>query len=370
MNVEVRPAPRAPAQAASRMAIADCDLHLGPVSMSELNPFLPKRWQDHIATYGMNHRTGLQDGRPSYPKAQPAAARRDAWPPSGKPPGTDLDFTRSQHLDAFNVTLGIVNPPTPSNSTTNGDLANALAHAYNEWQAECLVKPEPRLRGSIVVNYEDTAGAVAEIERCAGNPAFAQVQMMSRIDAPMGNRRYFPIFEAAARAGLPVGVHAFGFNGRSNTGSGWASFYLEDMVSHAQCFQAHLASMVLEGVFERLPDLRFVLIEGGFGWVPSMCWRMDRVWKRLRSETPELKRLPSETIRSQVWFTTQPMEEPENTQHLADAIEWIGWDRLLFASDYPHWDFDDPARALQLRTTEAQREGFFLTNAQRLYGVA
>ena len=369
MNVEVLPQRRAPAPAASRMAIADCDLHLGPVTMSDLNPWLSKRWQDHIATYGMNHRTGLQDGRPSYPKAQPAAARRDAWPPSGKPPGTDLDFTRSQHLDAFNVTLGIVNPPTPSNSTMNGDLANALARAYNEWQAECLVKPEPRLRGSIVVNYEDTAGAVAEIERCAGNPAFAQVQMMSRIEAPMGNRRYFPIFEAAVRAGLPVGVHAFGFDGRANTGSGWNSFYLEDMVGHAQCFQAHLSSMVLEGVFERLPGSAARADRGRLrlGAVDVLAHgpRLEAAPHR----NPELKRSPSEIIRSQVWFTTQPMEEPENSQHLADTIEWIGWDRLLFASDYPHWDFDDPARALPLRTTEAQREGYFLKNAQRVYGV-
>jgi predicted TIM-barrel fold metal-dependent hydrolase len=367
MNVEVRHADRAATHAASRLAIADCDLHLGPTSITELYPWLSKRWQTHLETYGMNHRTGLRNGLPSYPKAQPAAARRDAWPPSGKPPGTDLDFTRAQHLDAFNVTLGIVNPPTPSNSTINGDLGNALAHAWNEWQVACLVTPEPRLRGSIVVNYEDPAAAVSEIERCAGNPAFAQVQMMSRIEAPMGNRRYFPIFQAAARAGLPVGVHAFGFNGRANTGSGWLSFYIEDMVSHAQCFQAHLASMVIEGVFERLPDLRFVLIEGGFGWVPSLCWRMDRAWKRLRDETPDLKRLPSETVHEQVWFTTQPMEEPENAAHLADTIGWIGWDRLLFASDYPHWDFDDPARALPLRPTEAQRESFFRGNAERLY---
>ena len=75
------------------------------------------------------------------------------------------------------------------------------------------------------------------------------------------------------------------------------------------------------------------------------------------SEVPHLKRLPSEYMRSNVWFTTQPVEEPEPREHLADAIEWMGWDRVLFATDYPHWDFDDPAHALPIRMTEAQRRG-------------
>ncbi len=356
--------------AASKLAIADCDLHLGPAGLHELNPWLARRWQDHIATFGANHRTGLMNGLPNYPKAQPAAARRDAWAPSGRPPGTDLDFTRAQHLDPNNVVLGLVNPPTPSNSTLHPGLGNALARAYNEWQLECLVRPEPRLKASIVVNYEDAAAAVAEIQHWAGHPGFGHVLLLSRTAAPMGSPQYFPIFAAAAEAGIPVGVHAFGFGGAPNTAGGWASFYLEDMVGHAQSCQAQLASLVLCGVFARLPALRFVLIEGGFGWVPALCWRMDRAWRRLRAETPELDRLPSDYIRSQVWFTTQPMEEPEKRTQVLDTIEWIGWDRLLFATDYPHWDFDDPEHVLPLRLTEAQRTAVMRGNAEAVYGQA
>jgi len=64
------------------------------------------------------------------------------------------------------------------------------------------------------------------------------------------------------------------------------------------------------------------------------------------------------------------MEEPEPREHLRDTIEWIGWDRLLFATDYPHWDFDDPAHALPLRVTDAQRHDFFIGNARKLYSIA
>jgi hypothetical protein len=52
-----------------------------------------------------------------------------------------------------------------------------------------------------------------------------------------------------------------------------------------------------------------------------------------------------------------------------DAIDWIGWDRLLFATDYPHWDYDDPARALPIEMTEAQRIGIFRDNAKTVYRV-
>jgi predicted TIM-barrel fold metal-dependent hydrolase len=140
------------------------------------------------------------------------------------------------------------------------------------------------------------------------------------------------------------------------------------MVGHAQSSQSFLTSMVIEGVFERVPGFRLVLIEAGFAWVPSLAWRLDKVWSRLRAETPHLKRPPSEVIREGVWLTTQPMEEAANRAHVLDAIDWIGWDRLLFATDYPHWDYDDPASVLPMPLPEAKKRGFFLDNALALYG--
>ncbi len=367
MNVEVRDIPRVTQAAESRLAIADCDLHLGPRSLAELAPFLPERARRYIDTYGMSHRIGWQDGNPAYPKSAPYAARRDAFPPDGSPPGTDLEFTRQQHLDPFNVQLGLINPPLPSQNFMNSDVGNAICHALNDWQIEALVRPEPRLRASIVVNYEDPPAAVREIERCAGTQGYGHVMVMSRTTEPLGSRRYLPILEAAAGADIPVAMHAFGFAGHPSTSSGWPSFYLEDMVGHAQGFQAHLTSLVIEGRFEQLPKLRFVMIEGGFGWVPSLCWRLDKLWQRLADETPHLKRLPSDYINSQVWFTTQPMEEPPARAHVEDLIDWVGWDRLLFASDYPHWDFDDPSHVLPPTLNETRRRQVFLHNALALY---
>jgi predicted TIM-barrel fold metal-dependent hydrolase len=277
---------------------------------------------------------------------------------------------QQQHLDPNNVVLGILNPLTSGQGAQNPDLSAAMTHATNEWQVAEWTSQDSRLRASVVVPYEDAAASVKEIELRAGDPNFAQVLLLSRTAEPLGQRRYWPIYEAAAAAGLPVGIHAFGYGGWPITGSGWGSFYLEEMVGHAQAQQALLISMIFEGVFERIPNLKVVLIEAGLAWGASLAWRMDAQWRKLKAETPHLKMLPSEYLRRNVWFTTQPIEEPEPREHLAEAIDWLGWDRVLFATDYPHWDFDDPSHALPIRMTEAQRRAVFLDNAKAVYRVA
>jgi uncharacterized protein len=365
MNVEVRDRPAFRTEAASRPAIADCDIHPYPKD-KELYRFLEPRWQRHLETYGKLPRQGYASG-PAYPKSQPDAARRDAFPPGGGKPGSDLDFMRAQHLDPNNVALGILNPLRTGQGLQNLDFAAAYCRAINDWQVAEWTSKEPRLKASVVVPYEDAAAAVEEIERRAGDRSFAQVLLLSRTAEPLGQRRYWPIYEAAAGAGLAVGIHAFGYGGYPLSAGGWPSYYIEEMVGHAQNTQALLTSMVMEGVFERNPSLRVVLIESGFAWLAALMWRLDKVWKRLRDETPHLRRLPSEYIRQQVWVTTQPVEEPEPRRHLHDVIEWIGWDRLLFATDYPHWDFDDPARAFPLRMEQERRQALFLDNARSVY---
>lgn len=362
----------APAQA-TRLAIADCDIHprprgtrIGGVSQS-LHPYLPQRWRDHVAEYGVLYRQPWEKGS-AYPKGQPQACRRDAWP-QGDMPGSDLALMAAQHLDPTNVALGILNPLTSGQGAQNPDLSAAITHATNEWQIAEWTSQDPRLRASVVVPYEDPPAAVREIALRAGDRNFAQVLFLSRTAEPLGSRKYWPIYDAAAEAGLPVGIHAFGYGGWPISPGGWGSYYIEEMVGHAQAQQSLLVSLIFEGVFERFPSLKVVLIEAGLAWAPALAWRMDAVWRKLHREVPHVKRLPSEYIRSNVWFTTQPVEEPEPRQHLGDAVGWLGWDRVLFATDYPHWDFDDPARALQLQLTEAQRQAVFRGNARTVYGA-
>jgi predicted TIM-barrel fold metal-dependent hydrolase len=367
MNIELPGRPKAE-QAIVRPVIADCDIHPCLAKPADILPYLHKRWREHAMTYGMLPRHGHQSG-PAYPKGQPDAARLDSWPENGRP-GSDLAFMQRQHLDANKVELGIMTVIAPAaGAAQNLDYSAALARALNEWQVAEWTSKDSRLKASIVIPYEDAQAAAAEIEHWAGHEAFVQVLLLSRTAEPLGQRRYWPIYEAAQRAKLPVGIHAFGYGGYPVTAGGWPSYYIEEMVGHAQCCQALLTSMVLEGVFERYPGTRLVLIEAGLAWLPSLGWRLDKHWARMRDETPHLTRKPSDYIREHVWMTTQPMEEPEKRRHFHDIVEWIGLDRLLFATDYPHWDFDDPLWSVPVKLEDAARKALFIDNARALYGI-
>ncbi len=276
---------------------------------------------------------------------------------------------REQHLDPLNIEVGVLQVLFPSGKDQRDlGLGAAMSRALNDWQVAEWTEPEPRLRGSIAVACDDAEASVAEIERCAGRRDFASVFLTPRSTEPMGRKRYWPIYAAAAAAGLPIGVHTGGTNGHPMTAGGAPSFYMEDHHGNAMAMQSALASLVFEGVFERFPTLCFVMIEGGFGWAPSCVWRMDKQWARMRDEVPHVKRPPSEYVRRQVWFATQPVEEPEQPGDLRELCEWIGWDRIVFATDYPHWDMDDPRFAFKVQLTEAEQRAVFADNARAAYG--
>ncbi|MCY4112159.1 MAG: amidohydrolase family protein, partial [Chloroflexi bacterium] len=145
-------------------------------------------------------------------------------------------------------------------------------------------------------------------------------------------------------------------------------FYIEDHTGMPQAFEAQVLSLVAEGVFESFPDLRVALVEGGFAWLPALMWRFDKNYKGLRDEVPWLKKLPSEYIREHFRATTQPMEEPDDPRHLLQIMDMIGRDDfLMFATDYPHWDFDAPDRAVPSIVPDDVREGIMSGNAAAFY---
>ncbi len=354
------------AETQSRLRIIDSDIHPSLRSEKDLNPFLSTRWQKHIAEYGkFSHRA--YSTRNTYPRYMPNTARRDAWPPGGGAPGSDLDFMRAQLLDRYDIEHGILEPLMESNLVRNPELAQALCGAINDWQIEAFTSKEKRLRASIQIPFEDAAAAVAEIEKRAADRAFAQIQLTSRSTEPIGRKRYWPIFEAAEHFGMPIGMHIGGEAGHGPTASGWPSFYIEDHHGLIHSMQCQVTSMILEGVFERFPKLKIICIEGGFAWAPSLAWRLDRHWLKMRGEVPHLTRAPSTYMRDNIWFSTQPMEEPENPEDLRKILGWIGWDHIVFATDYPHWDFDDPTSAFPCRLSAAEHRAIFRGNAEAIY---
>lgn len=354
----------------TRPPLIDCDIHPKMRSTEDLRPYLTDRWWHYLQTYGARRRHGYVKGH-VYPKTQPGdGARRDAWPPAGGPPGSDLAFMQKQYLDPAGVAVGIMTPLGPGQGDQNVDLSAAICAALNQWQIEQWASADPRLKASVVVPYEDAERSRQEIHTRADDKRFAQVMLLSRTSEALGRRRYWPIYEAAVEHGLPVGIHVFGDSGWPVTGSGWPSFYIEEMTAHEAACAALLTSMIAEGAFERFPELKIILIEAGFAWMPPLTWRLDKLWERFRDEIDHVAKPPSEYVRDHIWVTTQPMEEPDpaRPKHLADVVDWFGRDRILFASDYPHWDFDDPVRAIPATLGEECRDAIYFGNAQKLFG--
>ena len=354
--------------AGQRLTVVDCDIHPGFSSPAELHPFMPEQWREYQKTYGGFYRQALSDTL-SHPRMAPEVSRADAWPPGGGPPGSNLEFMRKQHLDHHGIAHGMLMPLNrgPGNQR-NLEYGAALASAVNDWQIAKWIDPEPRLHGSIVVTQEHTPFALAEIEKRAGDKRFSQIMLPPKSLEPLGRRRYWPIYDAACHYDIPIALHVGGINGYPTTGGGYPSYYIEEQHTNVQGMQGLMTSMVVEGVFEQFPKLKVVLVEGGLAWVPSLKWRLDKHWKRLKSEAPHLKRLPSEYIHDHFWLTTQPLDEPHKDSDLVETFEFIGFDRIMFSTDYPHWDFDEPKFvASKLRVDHEKIARILGGNARELY---
>ena len=344
--------------------VIDCDIHNEIPSLKTLLPYLPAHWQDYI-----NESAFIGPDANDYPKNAPTTARPGSRPASG-PPGSDLALMREQVLDAWDVDYGILTNAYWVQSVHLEDFAADLATAINQWQSDEWLDKEARLRASLVVPSQNPVLAAREIERYAGHAGFVQVIMPVRSLIPYGKRYYDPIYEAATQNGLAIGIHYGGAPGHAPTPTGWPSTYVEEVANMAQVFQSQVMSLIFEGVFDRFPDLRVALIEGGFTWMPALMWRMDKEWKGLRHNTPWVKQAPSAYIRQHIRMTVQPVNAPPQQEYLLHILEQLESDEMLmFSTDYPHWHFDRDEEAWPVTLPDAAMEKLLAGNARSFYSL-
>jgi len=337
----------------------DADLHAVVPSVDALLPYLSDHWREYIRTSAFK---GVVDT--AYPPHAPTTIGPSATSP------TSLNVVQEQVLDPWDVEIGILNCAYSVDSLHNPDTAAAMAAAVNDWLLAEWLTPEPRLRASLVVPTRVPEMGAREIERMGDHPGFVQVLLPVRSEAPYGHRRYLPIFEAAARHNLVVSLQFGGAPGNPPTGAGWPSYYIEEYVGMAQVFQSQVLSLAVEGVFDRLPTLKMALVEGGWTWLPSLMWRIDKDWKGLRREVPWNTQPPSAYIRERMRLTLQPLDAPEDPDHLLEIVDALGSDDLLmFSTDYPHWHFSTPEEALPTGLSEARKRKILRDNARAFYAL-
>ncbi len=335
--------------AKERIPIIDCDVHPSVANHDLVMPYMAKAWRRVFedAEYTVVGRT---PDRLPYPYNRDL--RADARTPNGGPEGSDAAFTAKQLLDRYQIDRALLLPMQPGvvANWTDAERASVYVRAMNDYFLDNWVGLDDRYRMALTVSPLDPNQAGREIRRYAGRYGIAAI-WLPLLNLALGDRHYYPILKAAADCGLPVVFHPNGAEGNALASPGFAAGrpnqYPEWKSLLPQIAQSALASAIFEGVFERYPNLKVIFVEFGFSWVAASLWRMDQNWRDLRSVVPWVTKRPSEYVLESVRFTTQPMDDRDRPEELWSMLDLMHADRILmFSSDYPHYDNDDPFRSL------------------------
>jgi predicted TIM-barrel fold metal-dependent hydrolase len=347
--------------------VVDSDVHPTP-KRGELEQFIPARFRQIFAQRAAGAGNQVYYDAPDFNYAY--AMRTDTFPGDGNFAGSDPALLFRQLIMDAGSDIAILGPLNGHGQTD--EEAHAMATATNLWQDACWLDSENnwhrRYRGSICAAIEMPAEGAREIEHWAGHPLMSQVLINAEPRPPWGHPKYDPIWAAATRHDIPVACHLG--RGQHNelpmSPVGFMTYNHDLMVSYSMLAANQVMSLIFDGVFDRFPKLQIVFIEHAFNWILPLMWRMDHVYK-VRGPENGLKRKPSDYVKDNIWFTTQPLDYPEDKLELSNALEWMEADKiLLFSSDYPHWTYDDPQYVAK-HLPEAMRDKIMFQNAIDLF---
>jgi hypothetical protein len=243
----------------------------------------------------------------------------------------------------------------------------ALGRAFNRWLIEELLPREPRIKAMMYLPFNDPEACVDVVEEFAGAPGVIGFTVVSTRYKPVHHNSYMRLYAALQAAGRPLAFHS-GFHWGDESMKQVNRFISMHAISFCYFNMIHLTNWIINGIPERFPGLKVIWVESGLAWVPFIMQRLDSEYMMRSSEAPLLRRRPSEYIRD-MYFTSQPLETSnlKLTQASMDAIN--AESQLLFASDWPHWDFDLPRSITSLPfLSEQAKRNILGLNAARLFG--
>jgi predicted TIM-barrel fold metal-dependent hydrolase len=277
--------------------------------------------------------------------------------------------TRLKDMDTEGIDISVLFPTSSFavNSLVERDYAVAYARAYNDFIAD-VCQQSPRLKGIALVPLQNPAAAVEEAHRAVTKLGLSSIAVATQgMKEHLGSQTFWPLYEELEQLNVPLCVH----NRREGPAGEirFDSFIFMHTIGRPVETFIQFAGLIYGGVAERFPKLRIAFLECGAGWVPYWMERMDEEWeKRGKVEAPLCKKKPSEYVKHGNWFFA--MEPEEET--VPYVIERIGDDKILFASDYPHWDGIFPHVVSTIRgrnDISAQAKSRILgENAKRFYG--
>jgi len=271
--------------------------------------------------------------------------------------------------DGFGVDYPIINMQPMWDVYPDTEQIVQQMPAANDVLVEEFMDASEEYFGLIGLQTRDPEAAAAEIDRLGDHDQLVGVFIHpGGQERGLGESRYDPIWAAAEDNDLAVVFHT------TATGHMWdmAGIYRSMSImpeshalSHPWAMMWVVTSLIANAVPEKFPDLEFVILESGIGWVPYMMSRLNREYSTWRSQIPLLEKMPEEYIRDQFYFSTQPLGEFNKRGHMADMIDILGPESIMFSTDHPHFDFDNPEsiRGFFSHLSEEDQQKVFAGNA-------
>lgn len=257
-----------------------------------------------------------------------------------------------------------------SNILAADSRAIVLANTITDFMLDKIVSPEDGIYTMIPAPVNDPEETVELIDRVGDEKGIIGVCMItSGAEPPLGHRRYDIVYEAAQEEGLPINFHAGGSGLDDFHRQGYSEFIESHSLGFLEANMEQLTSVVMQGVPEKFPDLDIVFQESGILWPASFMYRLDEEFLKRQDEAPLLTKLPSEYVK-EFYFGTQPMEIPVDEEYLKATLETIGTEQFMYASDYPHWDYDPPNTITDLQfLSEREKSRILGGTAEEVFGI-
>jgi predicted TIM-barrel fold metal-dependent hydrolase len=354
--------------------IVDSDCHYMLTPMDKLAEFVEEPWKSrlmegmrgaryHLVPRDLGDRTqaGRMMSMPLYmAKEKPEGEKlpKEIYPLVESSMKMGIDYSVVFPTDL--LTLGL-NP--------QHDLEKTIAFAYARWMTEEILPYDDSLRVMLYLPFSDPEACIEIIKEFGDKKGVVGFMVTSLRYHPVYHNCYMPVYKLLEEKGLTLGFHTVSY---------WMERPFQQfnrfLSAHAIGFPLYnmiqLTNLIINGIPERFPDLKFMFIEAGLAWIPFMMLRLDTDYIYRSSDAPLLTKKPSEYINN-FYFTTQPLEHTTNTDYLEACFKMFDAEsQLLYASDYPHQDFDTPASIYDLKfLSEKGKRKILGENAIKLFDI-
>jgi predicted TIM-barrel fold metal-dependent hydrolase len=335
------------------MLIVDCDAH--HYENENFNEILPFMENDVLRQLTMSGRSkGRHSIVPGQVGYQDMGGRVTRYPlrmtektdPSGKLRDVQLG---ERWMDAMGVDYSCLFPTGMLNVGLHPqkEMEVELCWAYNRWLTE-VVLPENhgRFYTQLALPLSDAEASLRQVETFGGRKGVTGFMVTTVRTLPVHDNSLMKVYRAIEERGLSLAFHS-GPNWGEPVFKGLNRFLSVHALGFSFYNILHCTNWVINGMGERFPKLPVIWIESGLAWIPFLMQRLDHEYMMRPSEAPLLKKKPSDYMRD-MFYSTQPMEM-QDMEALETTFRMMNAEtQLMYASDYPHWDFDLPGTIYDL----------------------